>query len=437
MKTVKKHKRKIIIASIIAGIIAVLACAAVYIHVLSSPRPTVKQDPSPVDNAYRNRTANINAEAVGENGKLLFNAYNHFPFSGIYQVEGGVLRRVYRGELNILGANNPFSDYLYNGNLIDYGETALRRLNLSTGQFEPFLYPDLEEGKAIADAFTAGGELYFSVGAKELYYAHDPEDNDDAAAAPSGETVDDAVTIYHYTDNGAVETAASEKLCGKGFVPYDFCGNIMYYYLKDETRSDTPVPNDFRAEIYSCNIRKLYAYNLAERKTERCIDFSVIDSVLPEKNCAFDGLLVTDNKVYLFVRIPEKLEAHYNAEAIRNDPYRLEVGYAERLFVYRYDIASGKLDAPVEVGDSSPFAVNGYGDKVYVQAATEHHYGNVTQYKNTLYAFSDSAAEPTVLHINSPATGLYIFDEDHLYYTTADNRLHRIRPDDTGNESVF
>ena len=42
-----------------------------------------------------------------------------------------------------------------------------------------------------------------------------------------------------------------------------------------------------------------------------------------------------------------------------------------------------------------------------------------------------------VLHINSPATGLYIFDEDHLYYTTADNRLHRIRPDGTGNESVF
>ena len=65
------------------------------------------------------------------------------------------------------------------------------------------------------------------------------------------------------------------------------------------------------------------------------------------------------------------------------------------------------------------------------------HYGNVTQYKNTLYAFSDSAAEPTVLHINSPATGLYIFDEDHLYYTTADNRLHRIRPGGTGNESVF
>ena len=49
MKTVKKNKRKIIIASIIAGIIAVLACAAVYIHVLSSPRPTVKQDPSPVE----------------------------------------------------------------------------------------------------------------------------------------------------------------------------------------------------------------------------------------------------------------------------------------------------------------------------------------------------------------------------------------------------
>lgn len=42
-----------------------------------------------------------------------------------------------------------------------------------------------------------------------------------------------------------------------------------------------------------------------------------------------------------------------------------------------------------------------------------------------------------VLHINSSAIGLYIFDEDHLYYTTADNRLHRIRPDDTGNESVF
>ncbi|MBQ1806184.1 MAG: hypothetical protein II012_01040 [Ruminococcus sp.] len=42
-----------------------------------------------------------------------------------------------------------------------------------------------------------------------------------------------------------------------------------------------------------------------------------------------------------------------------------------------------------------------------------------------------------VLHINSSAIGLYIFDEDHLYYTTTDNRLHRIRPDDTGNESVF
>lgn len=424
MKTVKKHKRKIIIASIIAGIIAVLACAAVYVHVVGSPRPTVKQDSSPVDNAYRNRTANITAEAVGENGRLLFNAYNHFPLSGIYQVEGGVLRRVYRGEINILGANNPFSDYMYGGNLIEHDETALCRLNLSDGQFEPFLYPDLEEGKAITDAFTSGGELYFSVGAKELYDAYDPEN-------------DDAVTIYHYTDNGAVETAASERLCGKGFVPYDFCGNSMYYYLRDETRSATPVPNDFGAEIYSCNIRKLYVYNLTERKTERCIDFSVIDSALPEKNCTIDELLVTDNKVYLFVRILEKPEAHYNKEAIANDPYRQEVGYAERLFVYRYDIASGKLDEPAEVGDASPFLVNGYGDKVYVQAATEHHYGNVTEYKNTLYAFRDSAAEPTVLHIDRHATGLYIFDEDHLYYTTADNRLYRIRPDDTGNESVY
>lgn len=406
MKTVKKHKHKIIIA----GIIAVLVCAAVYIHVLGFPRPTFQQVSSPVDNAYRNKTANITAEAVGENGKLLFNAYNHFPFSGIYQLEGGWFRCVRRGDINILGGRNPFSDYMYDGKLIDHDSTSIRSLNLFTGQFEPFLNPPLEKGELVSWIFTSGGELYFSAG--------------EATA-----------TIYHIADNGAVEAAASEKLCGKGYIPYDFCGNTMYYY--DGIDSDAPVPNDFGAEIYSCNIRKLYVYDLAERKTEGSIDFSVIDSVLPKKNSVIDNLLVTDNKVYLFVRILEKLETHYSKDEIEGDPLRQELGYAERMLVYRYDIASGKLDEPVEVGDSSPFLVNGYGDKVYVQAATEEHNENEIHYRNTLYAFSDSAAEPTVLHINDYATGMYIFDEDYLYYTTSDNHLHRIRPDDTGNELVF
>lgn len=434
MKTVKKHKRKIII---LASIIAVLACAAVYIHVLGFPRQTFQQVSSPVDNAYRNQTANINAEAVGENGKLLFDAYNHFPFSGIYQLDGGWVRCVRRGDIDILGGHNPFSDYMYDGKLIDNDQTAVRCLNLSTGQFEPFLYPPLEKGTAIVTSFTSGGELYFSVGAMEQYDAYDPEADTAVAVLPSGETADSTMTIYHYTDNGAVETAASEKLCGKGFVPYDFCGNTMYYYLKGEARPDVPIPNDFGAEIYSCSIRKLYVYNLTERKTERSIDFSVIDSVLPEKKSVIDNLLVTDNKVYLFVRILEPLEAHYSKEEIEGDPWRQELGYAERMLVYRYDIASGQLEEPVEVGDSSPFMVNGYGDKVYVQAATEEHSENVIRYRDTLYAFNDSAAAPTVLHINDYVTGLYIFDEDYLYYTTSDNHLHRIRPDDTGQELVF
>ena len=421
MKSGKKSKRIIIIISIAVLLIG----AAVCFCISGFPRPSLKKISTSVDNSYRNDVRNeYNANAVGGDNKLFFEAYNHFLFSGIYQIDSGLTRRIYTAELSFT-PYIPFSPYVYRGRMIDVDNGAICSLNYLNGKFEPFLDPPMKDGEKPSSVFVTGGELY--------YYTSTDDDDDIIRS-----------DIYHYVDDKTIDLAASKELFGENYYPEDFCGDIMYYSLERDFseygyENKKFVPNDFEADFYDCGIRKLYKYNLKERKTESRIDFSCLDKELPKKNCALFDFFVTDNKVYLFVEKLEKLEDHYPKKIIEHDAMLQDIGHASKTLIYRYDIKTDKLEKLMDIDDCS-LTINGYGDKVYVNVTTESYYGEygeIVQLKDELYAFSDDSDKPTALHDAKDADKLYIFDEEWLYYSTGANKLYRIHPDGSNNECIF
>lgn len=380
----------------------------VYTTVLGLPAPTFKQVTVSADNAYRNVERNKYASNVaGGQGALYIDAENRLPFGGVYRLDGGFVRRIYTygwGNTDV-----PFSKYIYRGNPVQAEAGAIHCLRT----FEPFLNPPLKNGDKVESVFVTGEELY--------YY-----------------TKQDKKTVYHYVDDETVDVAASEKLCGNGYTPEDFCGNTMYYSLKSQKKTQA-VPNDYDAELDDCGIRKLYQYDLKSRKTVRCIDFSCLDKELPKKNSALKDYFITDNCVYLFVDYMGKLEEYYTKEIIENDAMLQDIGYAEITKVYRFEIKTQKLTHLTDFGNGS-FTVNGYGDKVYLSTVTENYkddIGSVVELENVLYVFSDHADKPTLLPVSDSINNLYIFDDEWLYYTTSTNSLCRIHPDGTNKEHIF
>ena len=153
MKSGKKSKRIIIIISIAVLLIG----AAVCFCISGFPRPSLKKISTSVDNSYRNDVRNeYNANAVGGDDKLFFEAYNHFLFSGIYQIDSGITRRVYTAELSIT-PYVPFSPYVYRGRMLDVDNGAICSLNYLNGKFEPFLDPPMKDGEK---PVKAGGKIF-------------------------------------------------------------------------------------------------------------------------------------------------------------------------------------------------------------------------------------------------------------------------------------
>ena len=395
--------------AVISVILPVLLLGSlVYTAFLGLPVPTFKQVTVSADNAYRNNTRceAINNIAGGQ-GALYIDAENRLPFGGVYRLDGGFVRRIYT-----YGWDNtdvPFSKYIYRGNPVQAEAGAIHCLRTS----EPFLNPPLKNGDKVESVFVTGEELY--------YYTEQGKN-----------------TIYHYVDDVTVDVAASEKLCGNGYTPVDFCGNTMYYSLKSQKKTQA-VPNDYEAELDDCGIRKLYQYDLKSRKTVRCIDFSCLDKELPKKNSALKDYFITDNCVYLFVDYMGKLEEYYTKEIIENDAMLQDIGYAEITKVYRFEIKTQKLTHLTDF-DNGSFTVNGYGDKVYLSTVTENYkndIGSIVELENILYVFSDHSDKPTLLPVNESIGNLYIFDKEWLYYTTSTDSLYRIHPDGSHKEHIF
>lgn len=425
-----RSKRAIRLTVIGAIVLAAFLCAFVYFGLLRAPKPSGKQISVSVDNSYRNYTRNLWEDAAGGEDKIYFCAYNRFFFSdGIYQIDSSLTRRVYRAPISITSPYIPFSSYCYRGKLVTVQDGAICCLNMGNGRFEPFLDPPMKDGETLSDLFTAGGELYYTT----VVTTVDEETNDDLIydVVPLGE---DTYTIYHYVDDDTVDIAASETLCGEGFFPYDYCGGKMYYF-SEGLDSEKPVPNDFHADLYDIGQRRLYEYDLATRKTTRCFDFSCLDNALPDRSCALDDLLVAGDQVYLIVKKLECLEDHYSPEIIEHDAMLQDIGYAEKMLIFRYDIRSDSLEKLMEIDDCN-LTVNGCGDTVYMKTVSEDYSGSAGTLVDRLYAFRADSVEPAVLHTGKSIKSLYIFDEEWLYYSTDDSHLYRIRPDDNKNELV-
>ena len=191
MKSGRKSKRIIIIISIAVLLIG----AAVCFCISGFPRPSLKKISTSVDNSYRNDVRNeYNANAVGGDNKLFFEAYNHFLFSGIYQIDSGLTRRIYTAELSFT-PYIPFSPYVYRGRMIDVDNGAICSLNYLNGKFEPFLDPPVKDGEKPSSVFVTGGELY--------YYTSTDDDDDIIRS-----------DIYHYVDDKTIDLAASKELFG-------------------------------------------------------------------------------------------------------------------------------------------------------------------------------------------------------------------------------
>lgn len=390
------------------GIPIILICTIVFVIFFNFLKSTNKHIEVTVDNSYRNNNFSYGAEVTGGDGTLFFMSYNRSPFShGIYQINGNIKRRVYHEEFSIT-PNVPFAPYVFQGKLIDAQGGKICSLNLSNGEFEPLLNPPLKDKEEVEEVLTSGGELYYRVSS----------DN-----------------IYHYIDDKIIDIAASEELCGKNYVPYDFCGNTMYYYI-DDNESKKIIPNDYNAELYDCGIRKIYTYDLTERKTMQCIDFSCLDDEISKKNYALDDFFIAENQVYLIVKKLENLEDHYPKKVIAYDSMLQEIGYAEKMIIYRYDISTDKLKKLADFDDSSIY-INGYGSNVYIKVVTEYNYGYYGELVDKLYSFSIDSDQAKLLPAEKYIQDLYIFDEEWLYYTTQNNDLYRIHPDGSNNEYVF
>lgn len=225
-----------------------------------------------------------------------------------------------------------------------------------------------------------------------------------------------------------MDIAASKESCGKTYVLLDVCDNTMYYCLDDE-KTPKSLSND-------CNIRRIYEYDLIERKLKRCIDFSCLDDELPQNNCTLDDFFVAENQVYLIVKKLESLEDHYSKEVIEYDSMLQDIGYAEKMIIYRYDISTGKLKKLADFDDAAIY-INGYGSNVYIKVVTENNYAYYAELEDKLYSFSADSDRPLLLPAENSISDLYIFDEEWLYYTTPGNKLYKIHPDGSDNECVF
>ncbi len=413
--TVEKPNGKHILIAVVSAILPLfLLGSLVYTTILGLPTPTFKQVTVSVDNAYRNNTRceAINNIAGGQDA-LYINAENRLPIGGIYRLDGGFVRRVYTYKWE--GTEEAlFSTYIYRGKPVSVEHGAICCLNVSNGTFEPYLNPPMKNGDRVKSVFVTGGELY--------YYTEQGKN-----------------TIYHYVDEETVDIAASEKLCGNGYTPEDFCGNTMYYSLKSHKKEQADLGYD-DIEFYDCSgIRKLYQYDLQSRKTLRCIDFSCLDKELTKNNRTLENYFITDNCVYLFVNSKDKLEDHYSKEIIEHDAMLQDIGYAEITKIYRFDIKTKELTHLTDI-DSATFTVNGYGDKIYLSTVTENYMdesGSLVELENKLYVFSDHADKPTLLPVNESIGNLYIFDKEWLYYTTSTDSLYRIHPDGSHKEHIF
>lgn len=407
----KKTKKRLAIILGIGIPVCVLVGAIVFVFFFGIPTFTKKPVYVTVDNSYRNNRNGYGVDVAGGDGTLFFTSYNRSPFNhGIYQINGNAARRVYREGFSILNPSIPFAPYVYRGKIIDTKNGKICSLNFSNGKFEPFLNPPLKDNEKLKEVFTSGGVLYYT---------------------------DKSNNIYHYIDDNTIDIVASKKLCGKNYVYDDFCGNTMYYI--DKNTSQKTVPNDYEEdEFFDCGIRKIYEYDLSERKTKRCIDFSCLDDVLPKKNCALEDYFVAENQVYLIVNKLEDLEDHYSKKVIEEDSMLQDIGYAENMMIYRYDINTKKLKKLEEFGDSS-IDINGYGSNVFIKVTKENNYGYYGELVERLYSFSKDSDEPKLFATKGgdSINDMYIFDEEWLYYTTPSNRLYRIHPDGSDNECVF
>lgn len=405
MKPTKKRIKLILGISIPIIILGFI----VFVIFFGFPIPTKKHINVTVDNSYRNNNSDYYDEVATGEGTLFLKSYNRSFFShGIYQINGNISRRVYREGFS-LTPSVPFAPYVFQGKLIDAQDGKICSLNFFNGELEPFLNPPLKDKEKIDEVFTVGGKLYY----------RDGSDN-----------------IYHYIENKTMDIVASKELCGKNYVPDDFCGNIMYFHIKDN-KFETTVPNDYKeSDFYDYGTRKIYEYDLTKKKTKRCIDFSCLDDVLPKKNCALDKLLVAENQVYLIVKKLENLEDHYSKEVIEYDSMLEDIGYAAKKIIYRYDISSKKLKKLADFDESEVY-INGYGSNVYFKVVTEYNYGYGGELVDKVYSISSDSDKLKSLPTEESVDGLYIFDKEWLYYTTPTNELYRIHPDGTNNECVF
>lgn len=404
MKSTKKR------IPIILGICIpiILIFFVVFVIVFGFPMPTRKHIAVTVDNSYRNYYIGYGADVTGGDGTLFFRSYNRSPFrNGIYQIDSNIARRVYREGFS-LTPSVPFTPYVFNGKLIDVKDGKICSLNFLNGELEPFLNPPLKDKEYVEEVFTSGGELYYA---------------------------DSSQNIYHYIDDKTMDIVASREMCGNNYITCDVCDNTMYYYF-DDNKSSKSVPNDYNGELYDCNIRKIYEYDLSERKQKQCIDFSCIDDELPQKNCALDNFYVAEKQVYLIVKKLERIDDHYSKEVIEYDSMLQDIGYAEKMIIYRYDISTGKLKKLADFDDAA-IHINGYGSNVYMKVVTENNYGHYAELVNKIYSFSADSDQPILLPAEKSIDELYIFDEEWLYYTTPSNKLYRIHPDGSNNECVF
>lgn len=408
-----KKRRQVIILSVTAVLVLATAALSYFIYVgfFGGTKPTFHTIATTVDNSYRN-SRGVWCDAVGSDGTLFFNAYNRFPKSGIYRIDSHTAKKIYSGGWE-LEPSLPFSCYSYRGRLIDAGFDSVVALNSQSGEYEPWLYPPMNSGERLNEIITANSELYY--------------------------TTSGSNTMYRYIDDKTVCIAASEELCGERFVPCDFHKNYMYYYLESE-EVPSNVPNDFNYALYDCGVRKLYQFNLNTGETERCIDFSCIDGVLSDKNQAVDSFFPTDNYLYITVQSLEALSERYSREVIEDDAMLQDIGCAFAMSLYRYDISAGKLEELTNTTDTIEIC-NGYGDTVYVRMLPDEFIENAVPGSDTLCIFSGSSVKPRKIEIHldkhDSLTGIYIFDEEWIYYVTAGNCLFRLHPDGTDVEQIF
>ena len=88
-----------------------------------------------------------------------------------------------------------------------------------------------------------------------------------------------------------------------------------------------------------------------------------------------------------------------------------DIGYAEKMIIYRYDISTGKLKKIADFDDAA-IHINGYGSNVYMKVVTENNYGHYAELVNKIYSFSADSDQPILLPAEKSIDELYIFDEE-------------------------